>query len=193
MNDDCGFEVYEMREFIFLALVWSSAITSFADEIEHAHHRHVLHVFDANGKAVGAFEYAGGSAGVFLTVNGAAVFVPIIRRQVSGTGNQIVYSATEFTWGWYFMNQFYSADCSGAPLVSDTTGPRPSFALRKGSEVTVYVGPETNSQFLSVSSYILGTNGQCQRYTPPLTAGGWPVESSYVITQDHPEPLSIHY
>ena len=182
-----------MRGLMIMALLLSSSMTSFADEPGGRHQRHVLHVFDANGKAVGVFKYAGGSAGVFVTVNGAQVFVPVIRRQVSGTGNQTVYSATEFTWGWYFMNQFYSADCSGSPLISDLTGPRPSFTLREGSNVTVYVAPATNSQFLSVSSYILGTNGRCQRYTTPLTAAGWPVESSYVITQYHPEPLSIHY
>ncbi|VXC93265.1 conserved exported hypothetical protein [Burkholderia sp. 8Y] len=182
-----------MRGIMLLTLLFASAITSFADETEHHHHRHVLHVFDANGKPVGVFRYADGSAGIYLTVDGAQVFVPIMRRQVSGTGNQIVYSATEFTWGWYFMNQFYSADCSGAPLVPTSTAMRPSFTLRKGSDVTLYVAPETNSQFLSVSSYTLGTNGQCQRYTSPLTTAGWPVESSRVVTQEHPEPLSIHY
>ncbi|QSN64809.1 MULTISPECIES: hypothetical protein [unclassified Caballeronia] len=183
-----------MRRMILLTLLCSGAMTSFADEVEHHHHhRHVLRVFDANGKEVGPLKYAGGSAGVFQSVNGAPVFVPIMRRQVSGTGNKIVYSATEFTWGWYFMNQFYSSDCSGAPLIPSTTASRPAFAVRKGSDVTVYVAPETNSQFLTVSSYTLGTNGQCQRYNPPITAAGWPVDSSCVITQEHPEPLTIHY
>ncbi|MDR5857734.1 hypothetical protein P9239_02775 [Caballeronia sp. LZ062] len=176
-----------------MTLLCASATTSFADEMEHAHHRHNLHVFDANGQEVGALKYAQGSAGVFVTVNGAPAFVPIMRRQISGTGNKTVYSATEFMWGWYFQNQYYSSDCSGAPLVPGTAAGRPAFTLRKGSDVTVYVAPETNSQLLTVSSYTLGTNGQCQRYTPPLTAAGWPVESSCVITQEHPEPLSIHY
>ncbi|SAK75868.1 hypothetical protein AWB79_04521 [Caballeronia hypogeia] len=182
-----------MRGLIVLALLLSSMTTSFAEEHQEHHRRPVLQVFDANGKAVGAFVYAGGNSGVFITVNGAAVFVPVTRRQVSGTGNQISYSATEFTWGWYFINQFSSADCSGSPLITDGTGPRPSFALRSGSNVTVFAAPASNSQFLSVSSYIIGTNGQCQRYATPVTASGWPIESSYVITDDHPEPLSIHY
>ncbi|SAL83913.1 hypothetical protein AWB67_06537 [Caballeronia terrestris] len=182
-----------MRGLIVLALLLSSSMASFADDHQDRPQRRVLQVFDANGKAVGAFKYAGGGAGVFMTVNGAPVFVPVIRRQVAGTGNQTIYSATEFEWGWYFFNQFYAADCSGSPLISDRTGPRPSFTLRRGSDVTVYIAPTTNSQYLSVSSYLLGTNSQCQRYTTPVTAAGWPIESSYVITQDHPEPLSIHY
>src|SRR4051812_23054892 len=107
-----------MRGLMILALLLLNSMTSLADEPGGLHQRHVLHVFDANGKAVGAFKYAGGSAGVFVTVNDAQVFVPVIRRQISGTGNETVYSATQFTWGWYFINQFHSANCSGSPLIS---------------------------------------------------------------------------
>jgi len=186
--------VHDMRELIVLALLLSSSMASLADEHHDLRQRRVLQVFDASGKAVGAFKYvAGAGSGVLMTVNGAPVFVPVLRRQVAGTGNQTIYSATDFVWGRYFINQFCSTDCSGFPLISERTGPRPSFTLRRGTEVTVYVAPTTNSQFLGVSSYLLGTDGQCQRYTTPVTRAGWPIESSYVITNDHPEPLSIHY
>ncbi|WP_244817875.1 hypothetical protein [Caballeronia sp. Lep1P3] len=182
---------------IVAALLMSYSLAPFAhDDADHrANYRHhrVLRVFDANGKVVGAFRYSGGGAGVFVTVNGASVFLPVVRRQVSGTGDQTVYSASQFSWGLYFINQYFSADCSGAPLIVSNAGPRPSSVLRTGSEVTVYVAPASNSQFLSVSSYLLGSAGQCQRYATPLTQAGWPVESSYVITQDHPEPLTVHY
>lgn len=181
-----------MHKLIVLALLISNSLALFAEDRGDLPQRRVLQVFDANGKAAGAFRYFGGSGGVFTTANGASVFVPIVRRAVAGTGNQTSYSATEFGWGSYFINQFISADCSGAPLITDT-GPRPSSMLRRGAEVTVYVAPGTDSQFLRVSSYLLGTNGQCQRYTTAVTQSGWPVESSYVITQDHPEPLSVHY
>ena len=176
-----------------MAVLLSTALASFAGDHRDRPHRRVLQVFDANGKAVGAFKYAGGGPGVFMTVNGAVVFVPVLRREAGGTGNETSYSATQFEWGRYFINEFYTADCSGPPLVSEDTGPRASFVLRRGPEATVYVAPAANSQLLSVSSYLVGTNGQCQRYATPATKAGWPIESSYVITKDHPEPLSIHY
>ncbi|SAL83914.1 hypothetical protein AWB67_06538 [Caballeronia terrestris] len=152
-----------------------------------------LLVFDSQGKFVGPLEDYGGP-GVYLTVSGAIAFVPIERVIVSGDGGpQTVYSATDFRWSGTNAADYTSSDCSGTPVITLTTGVRPSVTIRQGTDVTLYVAPATNSGPILIGSIRSGPNFRCVPSGVPSTEYGWPTESTYSLTGAQPEPLTIRY
>ncbi|MDR5857735.1 hypothetical protein QCE42_22870 [Caballeronia sp. LZ050] len=148
-------------------------------------------VFDAQGKFVGPLDDYGGP-GVYLTVNGAIAFVPIERVIVSGDGGpQTVYSATQFRWSGLNAVDFTSTDCSGTPVITVTTGIRPTTTVRLGNDVTLYVAPATNSAPVSIGSVRAGPTFTCTASSTPVTEYGWSTESTFSLTGAYPEPLTI--
>lgn len=148
-------------------------------------------VFDAQGKFVGLLEDEGGP-GVYMTISGAIAFVPMERVPVSGDGGPLtVYSASEFRWSGTNAADFTSTDCNGTPIITLTTGIRPSVAIRQGTDVTLYVAAATNSGPMRVGSTRSGPNFTCVSFAAPNTEYGWPTETAYSLTGAHPEPLTI--
>lgn len=101
-------------------------------------------VFDAQGREVGPLESGAGQNGVYIEINGAITFVPIVRV---GTAERA--SAAQFQWGSVGVVLYPSSDCSGMPVllyssgsgtevIPYTSGPRPSIAVRHGADVTAY-------------------------------------------------------
>lgn len=137
-------------------------------------------VLDANGKVVGPLTTYGNFDGVIVNVDHVATFIPIIR---SSTG-----SLSEFLWWVNGLVSYASPGCSGRPLIaSPFNGPRPSVAVREGTDVVLYIGADTNSASFPVGSALEGTlcvakSGTVAAFTP---------ESDYALSRHFPEPLKI--
>ncbi|MBC8748785.1 hypothetical protein OKW43_001815 [Paraburkholderia sp. WC7.3g] len=159
---------------------------------ERGEHR-VLKVFDAQGKSVGPLVSVSSpprTAGVVLNINGATILVPIQRA--SNSGGQI--SASQYEWAGDFNPAKYpTSDCSGVPVIDDIFAKlRPSSVVRQGADATVYVAPDTYSMDVTLRSSLV--NGDCVSSSPfPFNVPGWQAESTYSLTQNNPEPLTIHY
>ncbi|GJH14760.1 hypothetical protein IAG25_28635 [Caballeronia sp. EK] len=194
-----------MRSILIASVLATLALTAHAGDDDGHHHRdrQVPKVFDAQGREVGPLESDAGQNGVYIEINGAITFVPIGRV---GTAERA--SATQFQWGsdrpiLIGTVAYPSSDCSGTPVLIYsfgsgtqvllyTSGPRPSIAVRQGADVTVYIASDADSGPVNVQSSHLNSNfSECTRFVATITA--WTVGSSYVITQHHPEPLTIHY
>jgi hypothetical protein len=146
-----------------------------------------LKLFDANNKVVGRVSSFQGADGVFLTINGSIIFVPVTQLYDATTQT---YSSTQFSWLSFNKIPFVSSNCTGQPLIPfDSNGPRPSVTIRQGSDVIVYIGSSTNSSVVSTASNLQET--YCT--TTPGTVSAVQPESSFSITQKYPEPLTIHY
>lgn len=189
-----------MRAIVISALLLLNVSTTFADG-ESRDGRYKNHdradvqplVFDAQGKFVGPLDDYG-DQGVYLTISGAATFVYIERAIVSGDGGpQTIYSGTEFKWSSTNAADYSSSDCSGTPIITLTGGVRPSLAIRRGAEVTLYVAPATNSGPMRVASTQSGPDFHCAPSGVPTTEYGWPTENTYSVTGAYPEPLTIRY
>jgi hypothetical protein len=154
-----------------------------------------LQVFDSRGKSVGPVFSIGLSSGAIVNANGVSILVPIQR--VSNSAGH--FSASQYQWApssSIETEQFATSNCSPPPLVDDTSGAlRPVIVLRNGADATAYIAPDTYSHFGTLGSYLNGT--QCVMTgapTNPTTSGPvWNVGSTYPLTQNYPEPLSIHY
>jgi hypothetical protein len=146
---------------------------------------HALKVFDATGKRVGLLASYSGADGVYVTANGTTTFVRIGREPATpGTAR------SRFVWATASDVGFDSADYSGQPIVPfDSNWPRPSVAIRQGSEVVVYIGADTNSDQIKASSFLNGT--ACSARS--LTTQSVRPESSFSVSQRYPEPLTIGY
>ncbi|BBP99084.1 hypothetical protein BSFA1_42130 [Burkholderia sp. SFA1] len=194
-----------MRSILIASVLATLALTAHAGDDDGHHHRdrHVPKVFDAQGREVGPLESDAIENGVYIEINGAITFVPIGRVGTVERG-----SATQFQWGSdrpILIGEvaYPTSDCSGTPFLYYshgsgtlgpplTSGPRPSIAVRQGADVTVYIASDADSSPVNVQSALGNPNpSECQRLRATLTA--WTVGSSYVITQHHPEPLTIHY
>jgi hypothetical protein len=154
----------------------------------------VLNVFDSQGQRVGPLLSLGTLEGVVLSANGVTIFVPVQRA--TDSGGQIL--ASQYVWwsGTYFTI-FPSSDCSGPPIiVGDIAGTsRPSTVVRQGAGAIAYIAPDTYSTTITTAMSFL-SSGQClsgSSLPPFITGEGWTPESSYLLTQHHPEPLTIHY
>lgn len=179
-----------MRSILIASVLATLALTAHAGDDDGHHHRdkrHVPTVFDAQGGEVGPLEFDAGQDGVYIEINGAITFVPIGRV---GTNERA--SATQFQWGSVGIVAYPSSDCSGSPVLLYTSGPRPSIAVRQGADVTVYVASDADSGPVNVQSSHQNPNfSQCTPFVNTIAA--FTVGSSYVITQHHPEPLTIRY
>ncbi|MFL9962890.1 hypothetical protein PQR02_17700 [Paraburkholderia sediminicola] len=159
---------------------------------EHGEHR-VLKVFDARGKTVGPLVSVSNpprTAGVVLDINGATILVPIQRA--SNSGGQIF--ASQYEWAGDFNPAKYpTSDCSGVPVIDDLFAKlRPASVIKQGADAAVYVAADTYSTNITVKSSLV--DGHCLSSSPfPLNVPGWQAESTYSLTQNYPEPLTIHY
>jgi hypothetical protein len=160
-------------------------------------------VYDAQGKYVGQLETNSGTDGVFLTLNGVVTFAGIARLSVTTPAGIILsVSATQFQWASKNSINYQSADCSGAPfmdwlvqLAPYALGPRPSVAVRLGTDVVLYVAGEADSTTISARSYRQSPNSSaCQTLSVPIEHDlSFLSERSYPLTQMYPEPLTIRY
>ncbi|WP_118181407.1 hypothetical protein [Paraburkholderia phosphatilytica] len=162
-------------------------------------------VFDAQGKTVGPLVSASGVSGVFITINGAFTFVPIIHSARNYTNGRLEAerSSSQYQWSDSSAVAYASSDCSGTPLIlqignsEDVSVGRPSTAIRNGADVTVYVASDTYSSLNAAGSILSlnnGAPGSCIPQGPgTLAAPTWPAESAYPITQHYPEPLKVGY
>jgi len=196
-----------MRSILIASVLATLALTAHAGDDDGHHHRdkkHVPKVFDAQGREVGPLESDAVDDGVYIEMNGAITFVPISRV---ATNDRASASATQFQWGSSRPTPigavaYPSSDCSGAPVlfyeaatgpIHFMYGPRPSYTVRQGADVTVYIASDADAGPTSVRS----TQGDS--YFPPgcrplvATYTAFTVDSLYVITQHHPEPLTIRY
>lgn len=154
----------------------------------------VLKLFDAQGKLIGRVASYGGYDGVFLTINDALVFAQITRLNTHFEG----YDSAKFQWSESFVFSYSNPTCSGSPIISPNTGPRPSIAMRTGADVTLLIAGDTDSSPVHVVAVFNGT--QCTPppfigHVPPSTAPvpGFTAETSYPLTAHYPEPLTISY
>lgn len=152
----------------------------------------VLQVFDSRGKSVGPVFSTDLLTGVILNVSGANVLVPIQR--VSNSAGH--YSASQYQWAQSSNVQFVTSNCSPPPMVNtNSSALRPVIVIRSGADATAYIAPDTSTSMATVGSYLNGT--QCittgvsgvQAFSEPT----WGVGSIYPLTQNYPEPLTIHY
>lgn len=156
-----------------------------------------LKVFDAKGHYVGPLVgYAQDTVATVIVANHATVVVPLSRT----TNANDEFSVSQYQWGNEVDSfpSYLSTDCSGPPIIVGATPVRPSLTLRVGAVATVYIAPDSDSSTLTAHSYgppgascfTLGSSPS----VPPVTPGeGWTPESTYPLTQNYPEPLSVHY
>ncbi|WP_250518862.1 hypothetical protein [Caballeronia sp. ATUFL_M1_KS5A] len=196
-----------MRSILIASVLATLALTAHAGDDDGHHHRdnkHVPKVFDAQGREVGPLESDAVDDGVYIEMNGAITFVPISRVATNDRA-----SATQFQWGSSRPTPigavaFPYPDCSGTPVlfyevVNGTQlhtmyGPRPSYTVRQGADVTVYIANDADAGPTSVRSTNQGDSFSplgCRPLVATYTA--FTVGSLYVITQHHPEPLTIRY
>ncbi|RFU48867.1 hypothetical protein [Paraburkholderia sp. DHOC27] len=171
----------------------------------HGVDRYTPNVYDAQGKFVGPLASASGVSGVFLTVNGALTFVPIIHSAKNFALGRLEAerSASQYQWSDAESEAFASADCAGNPVITqtgeteDNSVGRPSMLIRNGTDVTLYVAADTYSSLNIVNSardLLQGTPGSCVGESPAnFIDPAWPVESVYPITQHYPEPLRVGF
>jgi hypothetical protein len=154
----------------------------------------VLYAFDSHGKRVGPVLSLGTLEGVVLSINHVITFIPI--AQETNSAGQILPSQYQW-WSGTYSSIFPSSDCSGPPIiVGNILGVlRPSTVIRQGDDAIAYIAPDTNSTTITTAmSYQVP--GQClsgSTLPPYITGEGWTPESSFALTQNYPEPLSIHY
>lgn len=109
-----------MRTSLIAAALACSVTLSYADsgagspERRSEEHR-IPNVYDAQGKLVGSLASASGLSGVFLTVNGALTFVPIIHSAKNYSLGRLnaERSASQYQWSDSASVAYASADCSG--------------------------------------------------------------------------------
>jgi hypothetical protein len=159
----------------------------------HDDHR-VLKVFDAQGRLVGRLASYHGYDGVYLTINGAIVFAAVTWLLVDPHH----IDSSRFQWWTFGPFNYSTADCSGSPIISPQSSPRPSIAMRKGADVTLLIAGDTVSSPATVVAVSDGTN--CAPpptigHVPPSTAPvpAFTAETDYPLTAQYPEPLTIGY
>lgn len=107
--------------------------------------------------------------------------------------------SSRFQWSTFGPYQYSTTDCSGSPIISPQSGPRPSIAIRKGVEVTLFIAGDTASAASKIVAVSLdGTSCAALPYVdhmPPSTSPvpAFTAETSYPLTAHYPEPLSIGY
>lgn len=183
-----------MRSRSFVALLFFCSTLSFGDDTARGGHRpddrRVPKLFDSQGKVVGPVESFRNEPGVYLSINGALTFVPV-RRQSNADYSQ--YSASQFQWSDTGFIAYTGANCSGSPIIVYYDGPRPSMAVRQGTDVVVYVAADAWSAPTVAASIRQNPNlSECTSYSGTIPSAFVP-ESSYPITQFYPEPLTIRY
>ncbi|WP_114811338.1 hypothetical protein [Paraburkholderia kururiensis] len=155
----------------------------------------VLKVFDAQGRYVGPLvAFDNEPVATVIEVNGAVIVVPLSRLY---TDDQ--FSSTQYEWASSFFPSTYypTSDCSGPPFISGDAPVRPAVTLRSGSVATTYIAADTPSSTLTLHSY--GQPGSCSTLgsspsvPPVITEEGWTPASTYPLTQNYPEPLTVHY
>lgn len=154
-----------------------------------------LKVFDAQGRYVGPLvAFDDEPVATVIEVNGAVIVVPLSRLY---TNDQ--FSSTQYEWASsLFLGADYpTSDCSGLPFISGDAPVRPSVTLRSGSVVTTYIAPDAPSSTITLNSYgtpaSCSTRGSSPSVPPPITEEGWMPASTYPLTQNYPEPLTVHY
>lgn len=150
-------------------------------------------VYDARGKAVGYLEVYSGASGVFLNIEGRAVFLAIAHKRLG----PLQYSASQFEWVVASPVPYMSHDCSGSVAVGNQGSPTPAMPVREGADVTVYIAGTEISGGVQVWSYkaIDPSTGVATCTSNPVDAGSndWPIGSTYPLTQHFPEPLRVSY
>jgi hypothetical protein len=69
---------------------------------------------------------------------------------------------------------------------------RPASVIKQGADAAVCVAADTYSTNITVKSSLV--DGHCLSSSPfPFNVPGWQAESTYSLTQNYPEPLTIHY
>jgi hypothetical protein len=154
-------------------------------------------VRDARGHDLGTVAHFNYSDGALITVGDARFVVAIERKPTSSdlldpntqfVGSQFVYRV--FT----SSLSYTSADCSGAPIVDDTTlGPSPAIVTREGDTVTAYVAAKAAYQTFTVASRRSTDTQVCTPLDTPVETQGWPTATTVVLSRVYPEPLSIAY
>jgi hypothetical protein len=198
-----------MRASLIAAALACSATVSYAGggggspERRDDDHRNTPNVYDAQGALVGPLASASGVSGVFLSVNGALTFAPIIHsaRDYSLGRLSAPRSASQYQWSDSASVPYASGDCSGTPLIpqpgntQDTSVGRPSLVVRIGADATLYVASDAYSSANVTGSFLTtGVPSSCFRESPGnFTSPAWPAESAYPITQHYPEPLSVRF
>jgi hypothetical protein len=164
--------------------------------------RPVLKVFDANGRVVGRLavytgynDLAYSYDGVYLTVDGSVTFARIERTYDAAQFN--LPSRNQFAWSVTPDVDYESANCSGAPVIGyRRSGPRPSVAVREGTDTILYVGGGGNTHPTAHGSHLqfIDNANQC---TPgsagQMDDGNVQAQSSIVLTRRYPEPLTVGF
>jgi hypothetical protein len=156
----------------------------------------LLAVFDAHGNYVGpVVGFEDRPLATVITINGATIMAPISRAPV---GTHL--SVSQFEWSSSSTLLLYlSSNCSGPPIIETSTiifgsgesvPVRPSLSIRTGLEATAYIAPDTYSTTFSSQSQIETPFG-CSGPVPTFTVTGWLPASTYPLSRNYPEPLTI--
>jgi hypothetical protein len=161
----------------------------------------ILKVYDANGRLVGALGTFGGFGepgtsydAVSISVDGAMTFAAIERISDITGAHQ---SPTQFRWSLTQSVVFEGPSCTGTPVIDyRTSGPRPSVAVLEGNDIVLYVASSANTGATIFGSqrFIYADSVQCNPGDGSIGRGqGALPESSVVLTQRYPEPLTIGF
>ncbi|SAK82453.1 hypothetical protein AWB78_04025 [Caballeronia calidae] len=183
-----------MRHIIIFSFLLFYGISSSADEPsdQGRHGRgqnpHIPKVFDAQGQFVGLLETSSGGDGVYLEINDAVVFAAIGR---ANNGSQV--AASQWQWASTGFIPYASSDCSGPPVIFYYASAQPAIAVRRGTDVVLYVSIGENTSTVHVSSVRQNPNiSQCTASSSDISA--FVVDpTGYSLTQHYPEPLTIRY
>jgi hypothetical protein len=150
-------------------------------------HAQVLSVFDAEGNYVGPVISINQVAiGAVVHANGTIIVAPIGRASQNGQ-----LSASQYQWASTLtpIQTPPIVDCRNLPVINALNAPgvlRPAYTTRVGNVATAYIAADT----YSIPS---PANGQCTSQSTQYPLFVWLTESVYSLTQNHPEPLAIHY
>lgn len=191
-----------MRRSLLAVLLLAFAATCYAgaDNADDADDSPVLALFDGNGTRIGPVVSYGFADGVVLTINGAALFVPVTRVQRPGVApNPMNFSSTQLQWREANGVYYGAANCAGQSYIGaidafyNVYAPtRPSIPVRAGGNVTLYIAADTVSASTPVASFFATVLNRCESFAAsPVEV--WPSASTFDLTGHYPEPLSAHY
>jgi hypothetical protein len=173
------------------------------------HDARPLMVYDANHNVVGEYMPFADTDGTFVSTNGVLVswhnrhaVIPLLRQFIGTVPPLGQYfdrpaSASQFVYGDAYAvggaPAFTSPDCSGDPVPQWQAGPALAMAYRDGNTVAVYFAGDGPARQVQLLSSRQPPKNDCVAYTQPTFFYAYPIGAKIVITDQHPEPLSIGF
>jgi hypothetical protein len=179
----------DMKERLLLLLLMSCASLVHADDRTEDQKARIPVVIDAKGQPVGEYTAFGSvTEGVLVSIGERHAVIPIHRKWAGP--NQPPFSADLYVYDESGVS-FPTPDCSGDPFVNYQAGPSPAMAYRDGAKVIVYFAANGPGRQVRLRSQRLVPSYKCVAYNDPTPVTVYPAGAKVVITDQHPEPLSV--